>query len=176
MYIKSNQVEIFPTPRRNGNIDNNSRLNTEQNITEITNRLVGNQSYIVSGLDVKEENSEITISYGVCIINGYKFELKEQNFNNISGDDEIYLEIITQDIIPTGTTYKFKELVQDNSTDTLDIDNGGTLVFQGLQINTVPTLDYSLLIAEKVGNKWIKPTSSQIITENPIYIDDGTIS
>ena len=182
MYIKSNQVDIFPTSMRNWKIDNNSRLNTEQNITELTNRLVGNQSYIVSGLDVKEENNEIIISAGVCVINGYKFELAEQTLNEQSWN-KIYLEIRLQDIIvSTGTTeYKFKELVKDDTntfdTNTLDIDNGGTLVFQGLQINTTPTLDYySLLIKEKVDNKWIKPTSSEIITKNPIYIDDGTIS
>lgn len=145
MYIKSDKVEIFPTPRRNGNIDNNSRFNTEQNITELTNRLVGNQSYIVSGLDVEKivDNgiTKYKITAGECIINGYYFNLSEIKLpTSFNTESKIYFKI-NKRIVDS-----FEELININgNTDTLDNNN----YFNGLEItSSVSVDDIYLLIAE----------------------------
>jgi len=84
MNFNSSEIKIYPAANRKVDYDYSANLNTEQNITALSNNIVDYPNYIVSGFDINvqtivEDNVSkdyLTISDGVCVIQGYNIELK----------------------------------------------------------------------------------------------------
>lgn len=181
-YYESDKVKVFPTVRRNDKIDRKARLNTEENIVSLSNRISGNQSYIFSGLNISEDGK--TLSSGICVIKGYYFKIENaiRFTSDIIGDSSNYLYF----------KIKLKERTQENQDQTITftelartigteekLDDGN---FFGLEIvfsqNIIDETseDFVLLVAEKVGNKWKNNNiSSRIISNSNYIMDDGEI-
>lgn len=169
--IRSEDIKVFPSVTRNDEKDRNARLNSEANIISLTNRLTGSQSYIINGLDLSEDGSEI--SAGRCCIYGYYFDINSPITNLSPSDNVCYLHMSftrTQ-----SGNVKFLQLNGDNSN-----------IYMGLEVlfgDTLPTdaptdapTDYYLLVATKNGNDWVNENDSRIIKNSPFIIDDGNIS
>ena len=153
----SGSIKVFPTIRRNDIEDRKSRLITEENIIKISNNLSGGQSYILNGLTINKEGTQI--SSGACIINGYYFKIENNiNLEPTQQDNFLYFQIKTQ------METNFTELISfiSNTNKKLDYENN----FTGLNItfnndllneseiinleNKTPETIYNLLIAKKV--------------------------
>ena len=138
-YYHSNNIKVFPSNRRSDIFDRQARLTTEQNLINIVNRLTGNKSFVIEGLEVQDNK----INIGKCNINGYYFELNSQiNINNLTdlnNAEEIGFQIILE------TSNKFNELKGND-----DINN----LYSGLAIVAKPAEINSnyLPIAVKSGN------------------------
>ena len=102
-YYESGKVNVFPTVRRNDEIDRNARLNTERNIVGLSNIVSGGQSYILSGLNI-DTNGRI-LSSGMCVINGYYFKIESAIKLN-----------------PNGNYLYFKIKVKSKASDLLNIN------------------------------------------------------
>lgn len=119
-YIQSNNISVFPTVRRNDEIDRKARLNTEENIVNLSERFTSGQSYILSGLNIGENGT--TLSSGVCVIKGYYFKIENQiTLNPDNNDTYLYFHIKLAETsnIPnnistfsSGSIYAFGDLVQ----------------------------------------------------------------
>lgn len=157
MLIPSNKIKVYPTSRRNDKIDSTAKLNTEENIVGLTNRLTNGKSYILNGLNVVEfednGTTKLKITAGECVISGYKFSLKEQVIDkNYNGSyEQVFFQI---DIIDNGD---FNELVNEQrieNTKYLTLDDN-TNLFYGININTLnlsQTINI-LLLSEKINNE-----------------------
>ena len=132
--ISSSDIKVFPTSRRNDLYDRNARLNSEQNLISIINRLTGIKSFMISGLDVSTSGNTITIQQGECNINGYYFRILNPISLTVSNDDtHIYFEIKVQENyvnIAESSSIKFEELIGG------DIEDRAGSVYEGLVIAT----------------------------------------
>lgn len=157
-YFKSTDVKVYPSSKRVDYHDRNARLNSEQNLVSVVNRLTNRNSFVIDGLSIDEDNK--VLKSGSCNIHGYLFNLQNDvDISDIAGDETncyLYLNIETQDttINTVSNTTKYTELVsldtqiiKDTSTDTaaitgaLDGSTSADSTFTGLQLVTGP--DYS---------------------------------
>lgn len=77
MYIQSDYIKMYPTPRRDSNIDPHAKLLTEYNIINIVNRLTNIDSFVIDGLNVSDDGTTVNLSAGSCNIHGYYFNLND---------------------------------------------------------------------------------------------------
>lgn len=177
-YYESDKVKVFPTVRRNDEIDRKARLNTEENIVSLSNRISGNQSYIFSGLNISEDGK--TLSSGICVIKGYYFKIENaiRFTSDIIGDSnylyfKIKLEERTQE-----NKITFTELARTIGTEEkLDDESffGLEIVFSQNIIDETSE-DFVLLVAKKVNDKWKNDNiSSRVISNSNYIMDDGEI-
>jgi hypothetical protein len=75
MELKSYQISVFPASSRSDTYDRNARLTTEQNLVSIINRLTGEKSFIISGLNVEYDGSKAILRSGSANIAGYLFSI-----------------------------------------------------------------------------------------------------
>lgn len=64
----SNIIKIYPAANRS---EASGRLNIEQNIVNIVNRLTDTNSFIINGLNITVVDNKYELSAGECNINGY---------------------------------------------------------------------------------------------------------
>ena len=81
-YISSSDIKMYPTARRDDDFDRNARLNTEQNLVSIINRLTNIDSFVIQGLSI--ENGSLTA--GSCNIHGYVFNILNDLSITVSGN------------------------------------------------------------------------------------------
>ena len=87
MNFNSSTIKIYPAANRNASYDYSANLNTEQNITNLSNNIVDYKNYIISGLNLDiqavTEDSEtveyLMVSPGKCCIQGYNIEITSKN-------------------------------------------------------------------------------------------------
>ena len=87
MNFNSSTIKIYPAANRNASYDYSANLNTEQNITNLSNNIVDYKNYIISGLNldiqaVTEASKTVEylmVSPGKCCIQGYNIEITSKN-------------------------------------------------------------------------------------------------
>lgn len=160
-YFISNAVKMYPSSLRDDTVDRNAKLNSEQNIISITNRFTNNKSFIITAPSITATESKVTIGAGEFNLNGYYFKTTsniEITITNTTNTLYFYIKVSTSDI---GNMY-----LMPLETGADKIDYNGTFV--GLGVSTdVPTAEsgsgttiYSLIVAQKIDDKWIVPESS----------------
>lgn len=158
-YFISNAVKMYPSSLRDDTVDRNAKLNSEQNITSITNRFTNNKNFIITAPSITATESKITIGAGEFNLNGYYFKTTsniEITITNTTNTLYFYIKVSTSDI---GNMYL---MPLETGADKIDY-NGA---FIGLGVSTdVPTAEsgttiYSLLVAQKIDGEWIVPESS----------------
>ena len=150
-YIKSTDIKVYPTSKRNDAYDRNARLSSEQNLISVVNRLTSKISFVIDGLTVNNQ----VIQTGSCNIHGYLFTLTNTyNIGSIAhttGNDYLMFEIktkFTQIESMSGSKLTYEELISfenDNSSQALldattDITatktQASNSTFSGLKITT----------------------------------------
>lgn len=180
MELKSYQISVFPASSRKDAYDRNARLTTEQNLVSIINRLTGEKSFIISGLNVEYVNGKAILKSGSANIAGYLFSINTDI--DISGisvagtNDTLYFRIdIKRYAINmfgdanVGSDIKsyVNELYSVDKTDAvLDVGKDVTdTTFKGLELNSGngvtlidneegDTFTYYLKIAVVKDGKW----------------------
>ena len=144
MNINSNNIVVFPSVNRSvaGTTHKEAVQFTELNVTQIINRIVDRDSFIVKVSDVVDNKVDITIN-----IFGYYFDIKQLDLSSFSTSIYAYVDILNK---VDGVTISYN-LVGEDSND----------VFTGLNIvSTVPSntdvtkTRYSLLLFTKTNNVW----------------------
>lgn len=150
-YIKSTDIKVYPTSKRNDAYDRNARLSSEQNLISVVNRLTSKISFVIDGLTVNNQ----VIQTGSCNIHGYLFTLTNtydiSSIAHTTGNDYLVFEIKTKSTqieSMSGSKLTYEELVSfenDNSSQALldastDITTTKTQAnnstFSGLKITT----------------------------------------
>lgn len=197
MYFKSENVQVYPSSHRNDEFNRTARLNTEENITNLVNRLTSKKSFIIDGLKIKTIENGIELTKGKCNINGYYFDIKGNSNNdnilldpnltqNSEENDFLILEIKIVNHSDLGGNLEFNELtgIDENSAFPLDQGEGDSSSFTGLilkkqKLTSLDNLDANILpIARYINDEWKNLESSTLIyTLNRIQInlDNGEI-
>lgn len=159
-YFISNAVKMYPSSLRDDTVDRNAKLNSEQNITSITNRFTNNKSFIITAPSITATESKVTIGAGEFNLNGYYFKTTSNiavDITNTTDKIYFYIKVSTSDV---GNIYL---MPLETGADKIDY-NGA---FVGLNVSTnVPTAEssgvtiYSLVVAQKINNVWSVPESS----------------
>lgn len=195
--ILSSKIKIYPSSRRNDIFDRNARLNSEQNLVSVINRLTGVDSFVIDGLNVSTSTaSTITLSSGSCNIYGYYFKLGDEETNaftlNISdlkesalaNNDVLCARIEVKHEVVSGQP-DFYELVGNDTTSSV-----ATSKYSGFSLLiSTPTQDnnkkapwfentsnssvyYYLPIAQYISNNWINiPTKNLKYTSSDIKVN-----
>lgn len=173
--LKSEKIHVFPTPNRGTDYQPQARLVTEFNLTNIVNRLVDKDSFVISYDDTPAGN-ENNITFN---IHGYwiKADLKE---SGLSTDSDLYARI----------QVKGSDFIELYGTDEeYTSDNDKYYKYTGVEFLTSdPGVDaggyYSLKLLEKVkvndSWSWQVPADSCVrFTTNAstrsVIIDDGDL-
>ena len=144
MNINSNNIVVFPSVNRSvaGTTHKEAVQFTELNVTQIINRIVDRDSFIVKVSDVVDNKVDITIN-----IFGYYFDIKKLDLSSFSTSVYAYVDILNK---VDGVTISYN-LVGGDSND----------VFTGLNIVSTVTSNtdatktrYSLLLFKKTNNVW----------------------
>ena len=166
MQISSDQIKVYPTSRRSLEKDFNSKLNSEQNIVSIINRLADKKSFVIDNIItgdpgqqslIDQLNSALTtytIYKGSVNIDGYYFNItQDQEIDKPTTlDDLMFLAFRIRlsdeqgeiDIGGVPYTSTYKELV---GIDTGDKYTGLELVFTD-RLST----DYTYLVLAKYSD------------------------
>ena len=75
MYIKSDNVSIYPCANRSQSYNEDSKFISEKNLLTVYNTIIDNNNYSLSGGLVKIDDN-IYISQGIYFIRGYKISIK----------------------------------------------------------------------------------------------------
>ena len=163
-YLESGNIQVFPTSRRDDSRDRNARLNTEQNLVSIINRLTSQPAFIIDGLEVSISGNSLTIKNGSCNIHGYLFKILNDITYNASPKDNgstvsFVIDLSTHTV---GNEITFTELVgADILTDTKCTYNGLSLVV--LEKDYIaPAGQYRLDLARWDTDKWVSLANSRL--------------
>lgn len=175
-YLISNEINLYPTALRGGTditgqvYDPESRLGTEFNLTNAVNRITIDGSFVIS-------HSGNILEFS---IHGYYFRIKSVSslISNFTSDNKIYANIRIKELAQDN--YKLKSLVcyEDGSSTNLDVDDGGTSEFKGINFTNSAQGDnintFSLEILRKVDGSWVVPDTSILkIDTKSIMVDDS---
>lgn len=156
MNFESNKIQVFPTSKRSDAFDRNARLNSEQNLISIVNRLTSLDSFVIDGLAITDDtNNNITLSAGTCNIHGYLFKLLESvscgHIGHTTGKDYLCL-VINTTATTVGTTISttFREL--DGLDDEYDVYTGLTFSDDS---GASESNKFKLKLAKWDGEKWV---------------------
>lgn len=111
----SNIIKIYPAANRS---EASGRLNIEQNIVNIVNRLTDTSSFIINGLNIKVVDKKYVLSAGECNINGYFVKILEPVIltETVSNNKVICLDLYVENkLIDTNYTVQ-----QCSGTDSAD--------------------------------------------------------
>lgn len=162
----SDQVKLFPSSNRSDVFDRNAKLNTEQNLISIVNRLTSRDSFVIDGLEIPDGT---TLGKGSCNIHGYYFKLvsditlSKAIKDAASGTDKKYLcfQIRTQtNTITRGDTVvaEYVELAvldaQMQSTNTLVVGDPKDNSLRSLDSSTTDKEFYGLKLVVKDANSF----------------------
>lgn len=152
-YLESTNVRMYPSSRRTDDL--NAMLNSEQNITSISNRITSHESYIIG-----YSESGGTYNFELCI-HGYYFDITGITPPNTG--DKVYATIKLVSTEIDGTDFIELAPYEGNGVGNLDI-NGE---FKGLYISSDGSSSsnddyYSLLILKKDSNVWNVPSTSML--------------
>lgn len=86
-YLLSSQVKVYPSSKRNDAYDRNARLNSEQNLVSVVNRLTSRKCFIVDGLNISQSGNTLTIGAGSFNIYGYLFNIPENIELDLSSEE-----------------------------------------------------------------------------------------
>lgn len=77
LYLRSNDIQVYPSSRRSDYFDRNAKMNSEQNLISAVNRLTGKDSFVISGLEIEynADTGKYFLKTGTCNIHGYLFKL-----------------------------------------------------------------------------------------------------
>ena len=183
IFIDSTNVKVYPASSRGigssltpYNDNPESKLNTENNIVELTNRLAKIRNNTNSSSSVKIEHSFVISdsvndsSFEVCI-NGYYFKIKNITNYISSFTSNVYAKIIVK---AKSTNYLVSELAGYDETNKKVVDDidtnstSGKFIAMYLDDNsTLPTFGdcdcYCLHILTKSDNTWTIPSTSKIV-------------
>jgi hypothetical protein len=182
-YLKSTAVKVFPSAFRgpsSGSTKYNpeARLNTEFNVTNLTNRLASKDNFVIdwsSGTKIIKFN-----------IHGYYFEANLTEFLGVGGEGaswtNLYASIkiipfITDEGEAPALNTKYKALTLVGATDSgdsianpsgriLDVADGGTFIFEGLKLSETPGTPgsniYELHLLSGGPSAWAVPLTSRL--------------
>jgi len=173
--LKSTAVKVYPSAFRGpstGPVKYNpeSRLNTEFNVTNITNRLSSTGNFVID--DWNEITKVIRFN-----IKGYYFEVDLTEYlASVPTSLNVHASIRVEPFIndeDNNTKYKALTLVEATTTSTptagaiLDIISGSEYVFKGIDINSSPLSGdniYSLLLLSRAttSESWAVPLTSKL--------------
>ena len=170
MNINSSDIKVFPSTNRNEYQD--SIYLTEENIISLVNRFTGGNSFVIDGLQLSEDGT--TLSSGSCCINGYYFKILNDVAITEATGTVFYAQISTITNTIT-TTEKYIELKGN------DENNQYTgLTFYFGEGPSEDTTKYNLVLATRTKHtdgtysNW--ENVSNLILDNPYYLDDGMLS
>lgn len=178
LYLGSSDIKIYPSAQRSDIYDRNAKLTTEQNLISLINRLTGQDSFVISGLDITSDGR--TLKAGSCNIHGYLFnilndiDISSQQLN-ASPNSYLYLvirlkvnEVTYKNLTNSEVKTKYEEL---SAIDLNYIENGqlsNNLNFDGADGNKFTGLmlyvgdenykpndnTYILPLAKYTNNRW----------------------
>lgn len=186
MYKNSEDIKVYPTSKRKDIFSRHDRLNTEKNLINIVNRLTGQKSFIISGLNV---TSNTTILPGECNIGGYYINLLTNTLiSEIEGSgDTIYLEIYKNTengfVELSGIDDEYNKYTglafKRGSNITLTETTLPILYLNGATWENIETSRLAFNLNQIQVNSGVlnstKDTSLEEVLENVIEIDDGTL-
>ena len=172
-YIKSDQINVYPTTTRDDDLDRNSRLQSEQNLISIINRLVDKDAFIIDGFDIAPSGN--ILKPGSCNIHGYYFNITNEILltdyfaaNTWAENDIIYFRISVKQVTNNSLTL--------NELQGLDQGVGDSRRYSGLELiklaagSDLPKADgldtyYYLPIIQYKNNAWgsVKYNKSKFI-------------
>ena len=172
--IKSSQVKMFPCQSRDDYWDRQSKMANEQNLISIVNRVVGRESFIVSGLGIDNSGNTQHLMPGICNIGGYLFNIHDyiQLDGARSTGDKLYLSIkIQHSEVAESSPHPYVKLHRllpySIGNATLDTSTDNDSSFLGVAITTSAEIDLEskehvhLLIAEaNSSRKWVSVNAS----------------
>lgn len=169
MNLESGKIKIFPTPNRGTDYQPQARLVTEFNLTNIVNRLVDKESFVISydNTPAGIENNIIFNIYGYWI----KANLKDNSLLTNASNSLLYARI------------QVKKLSNSDFTELQGEDTNNT--YSGVEfLAGNPDTDsngwHSLKLLEKVNGTWQVPEDSWVkfttsATTRSVTIDDGDL-
>ena len=160
MNLESNKISIFPTPNRGATYQPQARLVTEFNLTNIVNRLVDKESFVIS-----YENNEI-------IFNIYGYWIKA--------------DLTQSDLLTGESLYARIQVIAPEDSDFIELQGSDTDgKYSGVEFLTEYSGTdsdgwHSLKLLEKVGSTWQVPEDSKVrfttgATTRSVTIDDGDL-
>lgn len=148
--FESDDIKIYPAANRNTSI---GRLNIEQNIVNVINRLTDIKSFVVDGLNLTDNrDGTFTLSSGTCNINGYLI--------NIVKDYTLSIDLSRTKILRLSLNYNTVSV--DNSytihqcTGT-DLSDGSKSYYTGLVLDTVSYSSTNDLLPYTSSSAYILP-------------------
>ena len=177
-YIESENIKMYPTSHRDVNKDKFANLSTEFNISNLINRLVDKDSFVV-----KWANSDNIITFN---IHGYWFEVKlnSELLSNASNVSNLYAAIQIK-TIESGYSDGLPVLsnIKENSITALDDNDNDEfqgIIFANDENYLGVNINYSLHLLTKINDVWVVPENSKVKfttneTTKSITIDDGEI-
>lgn len=159
MNLESNKISIFPTPNRGATYQPQARLVTEFNLTNIVNRLVDKESFVIS-----YENNEI-------IFNIYGYWIKA--------------DLTQSDLLTGESLYARIQVIAPEDSDFIELQGGDADgKYSGVEFLTEYSGTdsggwHSLKLLEKVNDTWQVPEDSWVKFTNSkhrsVTIDDGDL-
>lgn len=173
----SKDISIYPSSKRSDLFDRNSKLNSEQNLISIVNRMTNLQSFIIDGLTITEDG--FSLLQGSCNIGGYLFNIHFESgvtdayslagLTGASNNDFLCLSINV--VKAERDSITFSELQGHDSYSGTDINSisYSTSIYDGLtlsvkQSTVADVSDRNLPIARwsTVDNKWVSLKTSTL--------------
>lgn len=192
-FFKSTDIKVYPSSKRVDYHDRNARLNSEQNLVSVVNRLTNRNSFVIDGLTIDPTGT--TLKSGSCNIHGYLFNLQFDNdISDIKGDfsnnSYLYLKIKTQEntINSPSMQTKYVELVSldtqlikdesgiDSIAGVLDGSTSANSTFTGIQLVTGPdysNTNYCINDADDNIKEWYLPIAKWDTTWKNLISDDS---
>ena len=197
----SSEIKLFPSSKRSDVFDRNAKLNTEQNLISIINRLTGKDSFVIDGLKIDSGS----ITAGSCNIHGYlitlmnSVQIDSSLTSNVSDGEYLCFQIRTEEttVSTNSGTVKYTELaVIDESvlkaTDVITDNIGGRTIARSLDSTSDASKFYGvgLIIrdnldtykkesgfSDRVVESWFLPIAVWKNSKwNTIISDDGTVA
>lgn len=197
-YIQSTGINVFPTTKRDqaSSGDTYSQYFTEYNITNVINRLINTDAFVITNQNSTNINGQNLGSYANLEFNigGYYFNIKNENLKEIvegSGISDSSPYFVVKAAINT-SDYGVKTLIPlntsgepTNAMDSLDLNSQ----FQGLYFyssssyvntstqNSNGNTIYTLTLLQRLSSEnYVIPRESKVKFKTPILtIDDGEL-
>ena len=144
-FFYSDDVNVYPSSRRDKALYRQSRVSTEHNIVEQTNAAISS-SYIMKGLELSESDGEISITAGEGVIAGYHFSVLNDIdissvWEEVENDGYICLALKTNTNLDNGELVSFDDAVG------IDSDS----LYHGLAVLNVVALPTTLKVVDSVN-------------------------
>ena len=168
MNIASDNIKVFPSTNRNKKTD--SIYLTEENIISLVNRFTGGNSFVIDGMQLSEDGT--TLAAGSCCINGYYFKILN--------------DVAITDTVQNTARFFYAQISTTTTEAYTQLEGSDDGQYTGLKFTfsenqpEIKDNTYNLILATRTKitdttySNW--KNVSNLILDNPYYLDDGMLS